>query len=110
MQNLSNDDQFKAWMAMTAHLDCFLDYGIYLQWQPANKIPGSPTQDIMPYLNQKSLVYDAHPKAEEYPYDSEAYEVVAKSRKQVGKPCTIEGYIHSLNRFGHQIRHSRWML
>jgi len=64
----------------------------------------------MPYLNQKSLVYDAHSEAEEYPYDSEAYEVVSKSQKQVDKPCTIEGYIHGLNWFGHQIRHSRWML
>ena len=47
----------------------------------------------MPHLNQKVLVCDAHPEVEEYPYDSEAYEVVSKSRKRVGKPRTIEGYI-----------------
>ena len=64
----------------------------------------------MPHLNQQALVYNAHPKVEEYPYDSEAYEVVSKSRKRVGMPRTIEGYIHGLNWFGRQIRHSRWML
>jgi len=64
----------------------------------------------MPHLNQKALVCDAHPKVEEYPYDSEAYEVISKRRKRVGKPRTIEGYISGLNRFGRWICHSRWML
>jgi len=44
MQNLSNDDQLKAWMAMTAPLDRPLGIGIYLWWQPASGIPDSPTQ------------------------------------------------------------------
>jgi len=43
MQNLSDDDQLKAWMAMTAHLDSPLGIGIYLRRQPASKIPASPT-------------------------------------------------------------------
>jgi len=110
MQNLSDDDQLNAWMAMTAHLDRPLGVGVYLQWKPASKIPDSPTQRLMPHLNQKALVCDAHPEVEEYPYDSEAYEVASKSCKRVGKPRTIEGYIRGLNRFGCRIRHSRWML
>ena len=110
MQNLSDDDQLKAWMAMTAHLDRPLGVGVYLRRQPASKIPDSPTQGLMPHLNQKVLVCDANPEVEEYPYDSEACEVVSKSRKRVGKPRTIEGYIRGLNRFGRRIRHSRWML
>ena len=59
MQNLSDDDQLKAWMAMTAHLDRPLGAGVYLQQQPANKIPDSPTQGLMPHLNEKALVCDA---------------------------------------------------
>jgi len=110
MQNLSDDDQLKAWMAKTAHLDRPLGIGVYLWWQPANKIPNSPTQGLMPHLNQKALVCDAHPEVKEYPYDSEAYEVVSKSQNPVGKPRTIEGYICRLNRFGCRIRYSRWML
>jgi len=61
-------------------------------------------------LNQQVLVYDADPEVEEYPYDSETYEVVSKSRKRVGKPRTIEGYIWRLYWFGRWIHHSRWML
>jgi len=57
-------------MAMTAHLDRPLGIGVYLRWQPASKIPDSPMQGLMPHLNQKVLVYDAHPEVEEYPYDS----------------------------------------
>jgi len=110
MKNLSNDDQLKAWMAMTAHFDRPLGIGVYLRRQPASKIPDSPTQGLMPHLNQQALVYDAHPEVEEYPYDSKAYEVISKSCKRVGKPRTIEGYIRGLNRFGRRIRHSRWML
>jgi len=110
MQNLSNDDQLKAWMAMTGHLDRPLGIGVYLRWQPASRIPDSPTQGLMPDLNQQALVYDAHPEVEEYHYDSKAYEVVSKRCKRVGKPRTIEGYIRDLNRFGHRIRHSWWML
>jgi len=64
----------------------------------------------MPDLNLQALVYDGHPEVEEYPYDSEAYEVISKSRKQIGKPHTIKGYICSLNRFGCWIHLSRWML
>jgi len=109
MQNLSDDDQLKAWMAMTAHLDRPLGVGVYLRWQPASKIPDSPTQGLMPHLNQKLRVCDVHPEVEEYPYDSEAYEIVSNSRKRVGKPRTIEGYIRGLNRFGRRIRH-RWTL
>jgi len=52
MQNLSDDDQLKAWMAMTAHLDRPLGIGVYLRQQPASKIPDSPTQGLMPHLNQ----------------------------------------------------------
>jgi len=37
----------------------------------------------MPHLNQQVLVYDAHPEVEEYRYDSEAYQVVSKSRKRL---------------------------
>jgi len=96
MQNLSDDDQLKAWMAMTAHLDCPLGIGVYLWWQLASGIPDSPTQRLMPHLNLQVLVYDAHPEVEKYPYDSEAYEVISKSHKRVGKPRTIEGYICSL--------------
>jgi len=110
MQNLSNDFQLKAWMAMTAHLDGPLGVGIYLQRQPASRIPDSPMQGLMPHLNQQALVYDAHPEVEEYSYDSEAYEVVSKSCKRVGKPRTIKGYIRGLNWFGHRIPHSRWIL
>ena len=61
-------------------------------------------------MNQQALVYDAHPEVEEYPYDSEAYEAVLKSRKWVGEPRTIEGYIRGLNWFGRRICHSRWIL
>ena len=61
-------------------------------------------------MNEQALVYNSHPEVEEYPYDSEAYEVVSKSCKWVGKPHTIEGYIHGLNWFGRQIHHSQWML
>jgi hypothetical protein len=28
----------------------------------------------------------------------------------VGKPRTIEGYIRGMNRYGHRIRRSKWML
>jgi len=97
-------------MAMTAHLDRPLGVGVYLRQQPASKIPDSPMQGLMPHFNQKALVCDVHPEVEEYPYDSEASEVISKSRKRVGKPRTIEGYICGLNRFGRRIRHSRWML
>jgi len=61
----------------------------------------------MPHLNQQALVYDAHPEVEEYPYDFEAYEVVSKSCKRVGKLRTIEGYICSLNRFGRRIHQQK---
>ena len=97
-------------MAMTAHLDRPLGIGIYLRRQPARRISDSPTQGLMPHLNQQALVYDADLEVEEYPYNSEAYEVVSKSCKRVGKPCTIEGYIWGLNQFGRRIPHSRWML
>jgi len=93
MQNLSNDDQLKAWMAMTVYLDRPLGIGVYLWRQPASRIPDTPTQGLIPHLNQQALVYDADHEVEEYPYDSETYEVVSKSRKRVGKPRTIEGYI-----------------
>jgi len=110
MQNLSDDDQLKAWVAMTAHLDRPLGVGVYLWRQLASRIPNSPTQRLIPHLNQQVLVYDAHPEVEEYPYDSEAYEVITKSRKRVGKPRRIKGYICGLNWFACQIRHSWWML
>jgi len=41
MQNLSDDDQLKAWMTMTAHFDCPLGVGVYLRRQPASGIPDS---------------------------------------------------------------------
>jgi len=65
MQNLSDDDQLKAWMAMTAHLDRPLGVGRYLRWQPASGIPDSPTHGLMAHLNLQALVYDAHPEVEE---------------------------------------------
>jgi len=43
MQNLSNDDQLKVWMAMTAHLDRPLGIGVYLRRQLASWIPDTPT-------------------------------------------------------------------
>lgn len=43
MQNLSNDDQLKVWMAMTAHLDSPLGISVYLWQPPASRIPNSPT-------------------------------------------------------------------
>jgi hypothetical protein len=110
MQNISDDDQLKAWMAMTAHLNRPLGVGVYLRRQLDYNIPDSPTQGLMPHLDQQLLLHQAHPDAEEYPYDSEAYEVISKSRKRVGKPRTIEGYIRGMNRYGRRIRHSKWML
>ena len=64
----------------------------------------------MTHLDPQVLAHQVHPDAEEYPYDSEAYEVISKNRKRVGKSRTIEGYIRGVNRYGRRIRHSTWIL
>ena len=83
---------------MTAYLNCPPGAEAYLRWQPANNIADSPTQGLMPHLDQQVLVHQVHPDAVEYPYDSEAYEVTSKSRRPVGKPRTIEVSIRGMNR------------
>jgi hypothetical protein len=73
MQHISDDDQLKAWMAMTAYLNRPLGVVVYLRRQPAYNIPDSSTQGpVMPHLDQQMLVHQVHPDSEEYPYDSEA--------------------------------------
>jgi hypothetical protein len=57
---------------MTAHLNRPPGSGAYLRRQPASNIP-----------DQQVLAHQVHPDAEEYPYDSEADEVISKSRKRV---------------------------
>jgi len=109
MQNLSDDEQFRAWFSVTAHLDQPLGVGIYLKRKPGGP-PDSPTYGRMPHLDQHALIAEAHPSEEEYPYDSEAEDVNSKSRKRVGKPRSVEGYIKAMGRYGRRIRQSRWML
>jgi len=98
---LNDDDGFSAWVSITKHLQQPLGIAIILH---RNCPPDSPTRGQDPHLDQAGLLaQDLLDEITDYPYDSEGPEANSKSRKRFGKPCSTDGWIKAVNKYGRRV-------